>query len=103
MGEWIRVASVADLPPGHMLSVEVDGEWVALYNVDGTLYATQAFCTHAEADLTEGTLDGEIVECPLHGARFNVRTGEVLSMPAVVPLMTYPVKVEEGQILIEWE
>lgn len=103
MGQWVRVASLEEIPLGQMMAVEVEGEWVALYNVQGTLYATQALCTHAEALLTEGDLRGEVVECPLHGARFNVRTGAVLAMPAVVPLRTYPVKVEDGQVYIEWE
>jgi len=103
MGEWRRVATVEDLPPGQMRSVAVEGEWIALYNVQGTIYATQGHCSHAEAWLTEGFLEGEEVECPWHGARFNVRTGAVLSMPAAVSLRTFPVKVEGGEIYLEWE
>ena len=103
MAEWIQVASVEEVTAGRMRTVEVDGEWIGLYNVDGHIHATQAHCTHAEAFLTDGLLDGEVVTCPLHGAQFNVCSGEVLSMPAIVPLATYPVKIEDGTVFIEWE
>ena len=70
------VAKVADLEPGSCLSVEAGGRWVALFNVDGTIYATDNTCPHAGGPLGEGMLDADIVECPWHGWRFNVRTGE---------------------------
>jgi nitrite reductase/ring-hydroxylating ferredoxin subunit len=99
--EWIRVAHVDDVEPGTGLRVEVGDEPIAIWNVDGEFYATSDTCTHEEASLSEGDLWGEVVECPLHGAQFDVRTGEVLGLPAVVPVATYAVKVEDGALYVE--
>jgi nitrite reductase/ring-hydroxylating ferredoxin subunit len=103
VGEWIRVAEVDDVAPGEALRVEIDGEAVAVWNVEGEFYATADTCTHEEASLSEGDLWGEVIECPLHGAQFDVRTGEVLSLPAMYPLATYPVKVEDGSLYVGWK
>ncbi len=83
-----------------MRCVRIGRKRVAIFNVDGEIYATDDTCTHEEASLTEGELFGDIVECPLHGAAFNVRTGEVEAFPAVVPLQTYAVQLEEGEIQV---
>lgn len=98
--EWVPVGKVSDMPPGQGMCTEVDGVPVAVWNVGGVFYATDDTCTHEEASLCEGDLWGEVIECPLHGAQFDVRTGEVLSLPAVLPLKTYPVKVENGTIYV---
>jgi 3-phenylpropionate/trans-cinnamate dioxygenase ferredoxin subunit len=103
VSEWVRVADETDIAPGQGLRVEVDDEPVAIWNVEGTLYATADTCTHEEASLSEGDLWREVVECPLHGAQFDVRTGEVLSLPAVFPVATYPVKVEDGGVFVGWK
>lgn len=100
--EWVRVADIEDIEPEQGLRVEIDGVPVALWNVDGEFYATDDTCTHEEASLSEGDLWGEVIECPLHGAQFDVRTGEVLSLPAIFPIATYPVKVEDGALYIGW-
>jgi len=102
VGEWIEVAQEEAVPEGAGLRVEIDEEPVAIWNVAGTLYATAETCTHEEASLTEGDLWGEVVECPLHGAQFDVRTGQVLSLPAIFPLHTYPIKVQDGMIYVDW-
>jgi 3-phenylpropionate/trans-cinnamate dioxygenase ferredoxin subunit len=81
--------------------VDVDGEPIAIFHVGGHFYATTDVCSHEEASLSEGELEGEIVECPLHGARFNVRTGEVKALPATVPIKTYPVRVVGQDIEVE--
>ncbi len=101
MPKFVSVASASDLPAGAGMFVDVDGIPVALFHVDGKFYATSDVCTHEEASLSEGELEGECVECPLHGARFNVRTGEVKSLPAVVKLKTYPVRVVGDAIEVE--
>lgn len=101
VGEWIEVARTADVPLGRGLRVEIGGEPVALWNVDGTFYATTDTCTHEETSLADGDLWGEVVECPLHGAQFDVRTGAVLSLPAIFPLATFPVKVEGEALYVE--
>jgi nitrite reductase/ring-hydroxylating ferredoxin subunit len=102
VGEWVQVADVSDIQSGSGLRVEVGGEAVALWNVDGEIYATQDACTHEETSLTEGDLWAEVIECPLHGAQFDVRSGAVLCLPAIFPLKTYPVKVEGDAVYIEW-
>ena len=100
MGGHVKVATVGDLSPGEAMSVEVNDEEVALFNVDGTYYAIGDICTHAGGTLSDGELEGEEIECPLHGARYNVRTGEVLSPPAPKGVKSYSVKVEGDDILI---
>ncbi|MGH2443609.1 MAG: non-heme iron oxygenase ferredoxin subunit [Chloroflexota bacterium] len=102
VGQWVRVADAQEVAVGQGLRIEIDDVPVALWNVDGTFYATADTCTHEEASLSEGDLWDEVVECPLHGAQFDVRTGAVLSLPAIFPIGTYPVKVEGDAILVEW-
>jgi len=85
------------LAPGHIKRVHVGNTPVAVYNVDGTFYATQSECTHANGPLEEGNLDGCIITCPLHDSRFDVTTGQVIEGPADEPLKTFRVIVE-GEI-----
>jgi 3-phenylpropionate/trans-cinnamate dioxygenase ferredoxin subunit len=101
MGKFVRVANTEEIPVGSSKYVDVDGEPIALFHVDGNYYATCDVCTHEEASLSEGDLEGEVIECPLHGARFNVRTGEVKALPAVVRLKTYPVRVVADAVEVE--
>ena len=76
MTEFVTVAKVEEIPPGTGQTVEVHGVWIALFNVDGSFYAIDNTCPHAGGPLGEGHLDGRVVECPWHGWRFNVQTGE---------------------------
>jgi naphthalene 1,2-dioxygenase system ferredoxin subunit len=101
--EWVRAAGRADLTEGEVLGVEVKGRSIALYATDGSVFATDNICTHAYACLSDGWLDGEVIECPLHAARFDIRTGKVLDPPATEDLKTYPVRVvgEEIQIRLD--
>lgn len=100
---WLEVAQVDELPQGSAKRIEVEGEDIALYHLDGTFYATADLCTHAQASLAEGTLlEGEhTVVCPLHGGRFDLTTGKAVRLPAFRPVRTYPVRVEGTKILIE--
>lgn len=100
---WRRIAKTNDLPEGEMISTEIGAFQIAVYNVSGTYFATENICTHAYAKLTDGWLDGHEIECPLHAARFDVRTGQVLSSPATCGLKTFPVRVSgaEGDSDIE--
>jgi 3-phenylpropionate/trans-cinnamate dioxygenase ferredoxin subunit len=102
VSEWVPVARVGDVEPGEGFRVEIDEQPIAIWNVDGQYYATSDACTHEETSLVDGDLWGEVIECPLHGAQFDVRTGEVVSLPAVFPLPTYPVKVEDGVLYVGW-
>ena len=98
---WVRAAGRTELIEGEVLGVEVAGHAIALYDVDGNVFATDNICTHAYASLSDGWLDGGLIECPLHAARFDVRTGKVLDPPATEDLKTYPVRVVDGEIQVK--
>lgn len=98
--EFVEAARAGEVRPGTMKRVELRGWRILLANVAGRLYAVDDTCTHEEASLSTGVLKGELVKCPLHNSRFNVRTGEVLEEPAEEPLRTYPVREEGGRILV---
>ncbi len=100
MAEFVKVANIAEVPPGTAKLVFVDNVPLALYNVAGQIYATDDTCTHEEASLAEGELTEHVIKCPRHGAEFDVRTGQQLCMPAVAPVATYAVKVEGAVILV---
>lgn len=93
--------ALVDLPCGGCTRAEADGEDILVVNVDGTLYAVDNICTHDYAELHEGELDGKEILCPLHGARFDVTTGEVLSPPAYEDLRTYEVRLEGGMVQVK--
>ncbi len=97
---FTRVASLAELPPGTLGRAEAGGRRILLANVDGEILATDEICTHEDASLYRGALHGDCVSCPLHGSRFNLRTGEPLEEPATEPLRTYEVEVRDGDILV---
>ncbi len=102
MDGYVRVTAADDIPAGDRLLVEIDGVRIAVFNLDGSFYAIEDLCTHDGGPLVEGELlEGCQVECPRHGARFDIRTGEALSMPAFEPTPAYKVRVEDGQIYVE--
>lgn len=98
---WREVARVEDIPAEEALRVVVEGRAVALFHVEGAVYAIDDLCTHAEASLSQGYLDGCVIECPLHQACFDVRTGRVLEGPATEDVRAYPAKVEAGAVLLD--
>ena len=98
---WHKVANAADVPEGGALQVSVGSELIAVCNLDGKFYAISDICTHQQANLSDGFIDGENIECPLHQALFHIPTGKVLREPAEVDLKTCPVKHEDGCIYIE--
>jgi 3-phenylpropionate/trans-cinnamate dioxygenase ferredoxin component len=95
------IAKRTDVPPGTAKRVEVDGVEVLLCNYDGNLYAVEDVCTHDGGPLDQGVLEGCVIECPRHGATFDVRTGAALTLPAIEPLPTYRVRVEGDDVYIE--
>ena len=97
---FVKVADLGELPPGEMKYVELGDDQVLLANVEGTIYACDNVCTHALAPLAEGALDGEQVECPLHGSVFNVTTGEVIGPPAGENLRVFQVRIEGQDVLV---
>jgi len=96
--KWHVVATLDEVDIGQMIARDIADVHVALYNVGGNIFATDNVCTHAYALLTDGWLDDAVVECPLHGGQFNVRTGEATCTPAEVDLQAYSVRVVEGKI-----
>ena len=97
---FVKVAMLADIPPGNTLRIEHASQFILLANVAGTIYACDDTCTHEDSSLSLGCLDGELVKCTLHGSRFNVRTGAPMEEPAEEPLHTYPVRVDGDDVLI---
>ena len=98
---WIDVADAADLDGRGVIGREVEGRRVAVYRLDGALYATQDLCTHGQARLSEGEVVEGYIECPLHFGLFEIATGKAAGAPVTRDLATYPVRVEGGRIWIE--
>jgi nitrite reductase/ring-hydroxylating ferredoxin subunit len=101
MGEFVKVASASEIPAGEMKIVEVEGQEIAIANLDGEFVAFQNDCTHRGGPLGEGILMGDVVECPFHAGQFNVRTGEVVNAPPSEPIATYTVQVEGDDVMVE--
>ena len=97
---WVRVAATSQLGDDEALGVVANGVRIAIYRSDGEYFATDDVCTHAYALLSDGFLEDGCIECPLHQARFDIRTGKVLCEPATEDLKTYPVRVEGDAILV---
>jgi len=98
--EYVTVGKTSDIPPGTVRVFVVEGYNVAVANVDGQFYAFADVCTHDGGPVAEGELDGCVIECPRHGARFDITTGQALSMPAVIPLPVYDLKVEGDELKV---
>jgi 3-phenylpropionate/trans-cinnamate dioxygenase ferredoxin subunit len=96
-----KAANVGDILPGRVQVVEVEGEEIALCNVGGEFFAVANLCTHDHGPLGEGQVMDHQVECPRHGARFDVRSGQVKALPAVQPIPTYEVKVEGDEVFVD--
>jgi nitrite reductase/ring-hydroxylating ferredoxin subunit len=95
------LCSAAEVAPGTALRVESGALVLAVFNVDGAFYVTDDHCTHGPGSLSEGFIEGEVVECNFHNGQFNIRTGEVVAPPCMVPIKTYKTTVENGRVLIE--
>ena len=100
MEDFVQAAKVGELAPGEMKLVEAEDEMILLINVDGDLYAISDTCTHQECSLSEGELEGDMLECSCHGSQFIVRTGAVESGPALEPVPTYAVRIDGDNVLI---
>jgi len=98
--DFVKVAETKEIAPSSMKAVEVEGEKVCIINSEGTFYAIGNICTHVGGPLDEGTLEGYEVECPWHGSKFDVRTGEPTKPPAVRGVPKYEVKMEGNNILV---
>ena len=101
MAQLIKVAATEDILPGQAKMVEVEGNEIAIFNIDGEYYAVDNSCTHVGGPLCEGEINAFEVTCPWHGAVFDVTSGHALGPPAALPLTTYVVRVQDGNICIE--
>jgi 3-phenylpropionate/trans-cinnamate dioxygenase ferredoxin subunit len=101
MAGWLTACQEADLAPGQVKVVQSGRSRLALCNVDGKLFCIDDVCTHDGGPLDQGELDGNEIECPRHGARFDVTTGRATCMPAFVPVKTHPVRVVNGEIQVQ--
>ncbi|MDQ2997318.1 MAG: non-heme iron oxygenase ferredoxin subunit [Chloroflexota bacterium] len=103
MPEFVKLAAVNDVPMNEVRAFEYAGRRIALYHCGATFYATTDICSHAYAELSEGYLDSDdcTIECPLHGSRFDIRTGAALTLPAYQPIATYSVRVDGEDVLVE--
>lgn len=97
----IDLCATDEVAPGTAIKVEAVGLTLAVYNVDGEFFVTDDLCTHGPGSLSEGYLDGYIVECDFHNGAFDIRTGEVAAPPCMIPLKTYRAVVEKDRVLIE--
>ena len=100
MAEFVKVANLSDLGPGSSMTIEANGKAVALFNVEGAVYALDNTCLHRGGPLGEGFLEGDVVACPWHMWEYNVRTGEKVGDPSL-KVATYPVEVEGNDITVQ--
>ena len=101
MAERLAVCGVGDVAAGAALRVEAGPLVLAVFNVDGAFYVTDDACTHGPGQLSEGFVEGDVVECNFHGGQFNIRTGEVVGPPCMVPVKIYQTIVVDGTVFIE--
>ena len=100
MSEFVKVATCSELPVGGKKLIELGDRAIALFNVDGKFYAIDDVCTHDGGPLAEGELNGCEIQCPRHGARFDVRTGKALCFPAFEPVATHTVDVRGDDVFV---
>lgn len=103
MARFVTVAQVGELAEGQAKRVFIQGQAVALFYAEGEYYAIDDTCSHAEASLSEGEVQGTNIECPLHGSLFDLRTGRALTLPAVAPVDKYPVRIEGDAVQVGTE
>jgi len=96
--EYLEIAPASELPSGERLFVEIAGKPIVIFNIAGQFFSIADVCSHDDGPVGEGDLEGYNITCPRHGAEFDVRTGQVMSMPAVVDIPAYPVRVVDGMI-----
>ena len=100
MTEWVDIVDKNTIGASEVFVVELEGTEVAIFNVSGEFYAIEDICTHDGSEISTGCVFAHIIECPRHGAQFDIRTGEVLQAPAYEAIRTFPVRVENGMIQV---
>ncbi len=100
---WIDAAARSDVPDGDVIGVMVAGKDIALYEVDGEIFATDNICTHGQARMSDGFLEGREIECPLHQGKFDVCSGKALCAPLTDDIKTYPVRIDNMRVMLRFE
>jgi len=98
---WIDVAGKDDVPEDDVVGIDINEKSIALYQVEGEIYATDNICTHGNARLCDGFLEGHEIECPLHQGKFDIRNGKAMCAPLSEDIQIYPVKIEGGRVFVE--
>ncbi len=98
---WIDVTDADTVPEDDVIGIEIAGKSLALYQVDGEIYATDNICTHGNARLCDGFLDGHEIECPLHQGKFDIRSGKAMCAPLTEDVRTYPVKIDGSRVFVD--
>jgi 3-phenylpropionate/trans-cinnamate dioxygenase ferredoxin component len=98
--DFLEIAPASELPSGERLFVEIEGKPIVIFNIGGQFFSIADVCSQDDGPVGEGRLEGYNITCPRHGAQFDVRTGKVVQMPAVVDIPAYPVRVVDGMILL---
>ncbi|MBP0632462.1 non-heme iron oxygenase ferredoxin subunit [Cupriavidus sp. AcVe19-1a] len=98
---WIEAALLSSVPQDDVIAIAVQGKEIALYGVDGDVYATDNVCTHGHARLCDGFLEGHEIECPLHQGRFDIRNGAAMCAPLTEGIRTYPVRIEGDKVYLD--
>ena len=98
---WIDIASKDDVPADDVMGIDVNAKSIALYQVDGEIFATDNICTHGNARLCDGFLEGHEIECPLHQGKFDIRNGKAMCAPLTEDIRIYPVKIEGDRVFVE--
>jgi naphthalene 1,2-dioxygenase ferredoxin component len=98
---WLDAADESDVPDDDVIGVDVAGRDIALYRVEGSIFATDNLCTHGHARLCDGFLEGHEIECPLHQGRFDIRDGSATCAPVTEAIRCYPVRIEGGRVFLQ--
>ncbi len=101
MPSRVELCKIEEIGAGEVRRITASGLTVAVYNLDGDFYVTDDACTHGPGSLSEGFIDGDVIECNFHQGAFNIRTGQVVKPPCMVPVKTYKTVVEGGRVFIE--
>jgi 3-phenylpropionate/trans-cinnamate dioxygenase ferredoxin subunit len=101
MSEWVNAVSTADLGPGENVIIEVDDAMIAIFNLAGEFFAIEDVCTHDGSEIASGCVIGEEIECPRHGAKFNIKTGAVTTPPAYEAIDTFPIRIVDGIVQVK--
>lgn len=100
MSDWVDVAGIEEIPVNGCKVVDVDDAKIAVFRLNGAFYAIEDICTHDGGELASGTVDGEEIICPRHGARFNIKTGAVTAPPAYEDVYAFPLRVVDGRVQV---